>query len=255
MSPIKGSNKWKKPPTSVYENNYSYGIHFYQPMIDYISAKEQGYAAKPPHLPWNNDRGLSKYRFDEPIRTYSAEDLKRISHKIAGQAQRDLNKFGIVKRSPFSVVATAAAANITKHIGVENVTVKTKKKKSERIKQNRNMSVFERESDLYNKGGSIYSELETKAIRYRGKSANAIANTLLSESRRNAEASRTRKIDYLADNYIAEKNIGNISKNTVSKSLAQSNITNTTEIIKSVRTSSPTRCIVRVETEVPVIDD
>ncbi|GBP97181.1 Paramyosin, short form, partial [Eumeta japonica] len=145
-------NKWTKPPTAVYEDNYGYGINFYQPMIDYISAKEHGVDAKPPHLPWNNERGLEKYRPDRPVRVYSTEDLTRIAKDISEQAKQDLNHFEICKRTPFSVCATASAANIAKHVGVESVIVKAGKKKANREKikaerQKKRMDEIEKELD------------------------------------------------------------------------------------------------------------
>nr|CAD7454271.1 unnamed protein product [Timema tahoe] len=55
------SKGWQKPPTRLYEDNYGFGINFYQPMIDYLDAKEEKRTPKEyPHLPWSNERGLER---------------------------------------------------------------------------------------------------------------------------------------------------------------------------------------------------
>lgn len=237
-------------------------------MIDYISAKEHGVAAKPPHLPWNNERALDKYRFNKPIRAYSEEDLTRISHDIAEQAKRDLNTFTVGKRSPFSVIATAAAANVTKHVGVESVTVKAKKKKMEREKykaerQKKRMQEIEKELDLYEKEVNLGSELRQKAAMYRGKSAKAIAQTLLEESRRNVQNERMYKPDFQASRTLVNRDYTNLSKNVLAKALMESKAMNScdsrvtesiTETVR-VRETSPTTCVVRINTELPAIDN
>lgn len=273
MPPVKvpNYNKWNKPPTAVYEDNYGYGINFYQPMIDYISAKEQGVNAKPPHLPWNNERGLDKYRFDKPVKVYSEEDVSRISHEVAEQAKRDLNKFDVAKRSPFSVIATAAAANVTKHVGMESVTVKAKKKKVDREKikaerQKKRMEEIEKHLELYEANSKVGAELRGKAMMYRGKSAKAIAQTLLEESRKNVDQARVRRMDTEDRKRNIDRNYAKLAQSIMSKtteskysSQSESKISESvSETIKTVRRSrsiSPTTCIVRVHTEIPIIDD
>ncbi|XP_063837464.1 paramyosin, short form-like [Ostrinia nubilalis] len=271
MPPVKvpNYNKWNKPPTAVYEDNYGYGINFYQPMIDYITAKEHGVSAKPPHLPWNNERGLDKYRFDKPVKAYSEEDVTRISHEIAEQAKRDLNKFDVAKRSPFSVVATAAAANVTKHVGVESVTVKAKKKKLDREKinaerQKKRMDEIEKELELYEAASKVGAELRGKAMMYRGKSAKAIAQTLLEESRKNVDQARVRRMDTEAKKNVIDRNYAKLAQNIMSKTMeskysnqSESRVSESvSETIRTVRRSvSPTTCIVRVQTEIPIIDN
>ncbi|XP_026746365.1 paramyosin, short form-like [Trichoplusia ni] len=282
MPPVKvpNYNKWNRPPTAIYEDNYGYGINFYQPMIDYISAKDQGVATKPPHLPWNNERGLDKYRFDKPIQTYSPHDVSRISHEIAEQAKKDLNTFNVAKRSPFSVVATAAAANVTKHVGAESVTTKVAKKKADREKyrmerQKKRMAEIEKELDLYEKEVNVGAELRGKAKMYRGKSAKAIAQTLLEESRRNVEEDRNRKvfsddrklnrIEFRGKRNVIDKNLSQITQNVASQVMAQSKISSaaanklsdsmTETIHRAIRETSPTTCVVRIQTEIPIIDD
>lgn len=272
MPPVKvpNYNKWNRPPTAIYEDNYGYGINFYQPMIDYISAKGQGVATKPPHLPWNNERGLDKYRFDKPIQTYTEADVTRLSHEAAEQAKRDLNTFNIVKRSPFSVIATADAANVTKHVGVESATTKARKKKMEREKykmerQKKRMDEIEKELVLYEKEVNVGAELRGKAKMYRGKSASAIAQTLLEESRKNVEEDRSNKMEFRGKRSVIDRNLSQITEKVLSQAVAQSKISSasanklsesmTESIHRAIRETSPSTCIVRINTELPTIDD
>lgn len=273
MPPVQVPNycKWKRPPTSIYEDNYGYGINFYQPMIDYISEREHGVSAKPPHLPWNNERGLEKYRFDKPIRTYSEEDTSRIAREVAEQAKRDLNKFDVNKqRSAFSVVATAAAANVTKHVGVESVSVKAKKKKVDRAKitaerQKKRMDEIEKELELYEKAVNVGAELRGKALMYRGKSAKAIAQNLLQESRKNVDQGIVRHMDMQTRKKVVDHNLARLTENLMSSvQKSESRISNLTDhnfteslskTVRSIRATSPRKCIVTFETEYPAMDD
>lgn len=273
MPPVKvpNYNKWNRPPTAIYEDNYGYGINFYQPMIDYISAKGQGVATKPPHLPWNNERALDKYRFDKPIQAYSEADVTKISHEIAEQAKRDLNTFNISKRSPFSVIQTAAAANVTKHVGVESITTKARKKKVDREKikverQKKRMDEIEKELELYEKEVNVANELRGKAKMYRGKSAKAIAQTLLGESRKNVAEDRYKKIEFKGKRSTIEQNLSKITQNVMSQAVAESRISSaaanklqdviTESVSKTIRATSPSTCVVRIHNiEIPAIDN
>ncbi|XP_049884738.1 paramyosin, short form-like [Pectinophora gossypiella] len=274
MAPVKVPNycKWNRPPTAVYEDNYGYGINFYQPMIDYISAKERGVSSKPPHLPWNNERGLEKYRFDKPVRAYSNEDLTRIAREVSEQAKKDLNKYNISKRAPITVVATAAAANVTKHVGVESVTVKAKKKKVEREaikaeRQKKRMDEIEKELQQYEREANVGAELRGKAMMYRGKSAKAIAQTLLQETRKNCAEGQMRKMDLHARKALIDRSLARSTENLISSMMSESRISNISkmseskfseslsEAVRSIREVSPRRCIVTVETEYPAIQE
>ncbi|XP_045531257.1 paramyosin, short form isoform X2 [Pieris brassicae] len=261
MPPVKVDYKWTKPPTAIYEDNYGYGINFYQPMIDYINAKQQGESVKPPHLPWNNERGLEKYRFNKPVKTYSEHDLRQISQNVAAKAKRDLNSVSVGKRSPFSVIATAAAANITKHVESESITLKTKKKKEHRenIKVERKtkpLKEFERQLANLHSTTDIEADLKSKAKIYRGKSANAIAKTLFDESMQNVSTVMKKN---LKDKNTINGEWGK-SKSFVLKRPQALDLTenlSTDFKIKSIRTYndiSPKVCVVQVETEIPSIN-
>lgn len=272
MAPVKlpNYNKWNRPATSVYEDNYGYGINFYQPMIDYITDKEHGVASKPPHLPWNNERGLEKYRFDKPVRVYSQEDVSRISREVSEQAKRDLNDFRVAKRSPFSVAATAQAANVTKHVGVESVTVKAKKKKVDREniraeRQKKRMEEIDKELELYEKNVNVGAELRGKAFMYRGKSAKAIAQALLQESRCNVSEGQVRDMNLQARKHAVDRSLARMSENIMSSmSQSESRMSRTTqnqmsesisEAVRTIREVSPRRCIVTIDTEFPSMQD
>lgn len=267
MAPVKVPNysKWNRPPTAVYEDNYGYGINFYQPMIDYISAKEKGVPKNPPHLPWNNERGLDKYKFGK-VQTYTEQEVARLSREVAEQAKRDLNKFDVAKRTPFSVIATAAAANVTKHVGVESITTKAKKKKVDREKikaerQKKRMEEIEKELEIYEREANVGAELRGKALMYRGKSAGAIAQTLLEESRKNVEKGKIRRMDTEARKRVIDRNYATLSEKLMSETL-ETKLSSTSatklseaisETIRTVRETSPGPCIVRIKAEVPII--
>ncbi|XP_034839278.1 paramyosin, short form isoform X2 [Maniola hyperantus] len=264
MAPVKVPelNKWSKPPTAIYENNYGYGINFYQPMLDYITAKKMGAEVKPPHLPWNNERGLEKYRFDKPVKTYSENDLLKISKEVAEKARNDLNTFQVAKRSPFSVVATAAATNLTKHVAAESVTVKTRRKKVERenistVESVRGRRALERETDFVGSDLKLGSELKGKAKVYRGKSAKAIAQVLLEESNKNLAEGKIKKMQLNVSKVNLDGTVGKVTGH----SLSEIGDFKTRNMIKdklnelAIETGkTPKVCVVQIETEIPTIN-
>ncbi|XP_031767263.1 paramyosin, short form-like [Galleria mellonella] len=268
MAPVKvpNYNKWTRPPTAVYEDNYGYGINYYQPMIDYISAKENGAPRTLPHLPWNNERGLDKYKFGK-VQTYSEQEVAKLSREVAAHAKRDLNTFDVTKRTPFSVVATAAAANVTKHVGVESISTKTKKKRIDREKikaerQKKRMAEIEKELQLYEAEANVGAELKSKALMYRGKSAGAIAQVLLDESRKNVSEGKFRNLDSdikkrVDRNYaiLSKKIMNEALQETLSSKLENKLEETVSETIRTIREVSPTTCIVRIKTEAPIIVD
>ncbi|KPI96180.1 Paramyosin, short form [Papilio xuthus] len=256
MAPVNipNLNKWNRPPTSIYENNYGYGINYYQPMIDYIAAKEQGVAAKPPTLPWNNERGLEKYRYDGPIKTYSEADLSRISKEVAEKAKKDLNNFNVTKRSPFSVIATAAATNVSKHVATESVVVKTKKKRSERTKLER-QNTYVTDNALLDKSFSesaVGAKVKGQSKVYKGKSAKAIAQTLLSEGLNNVSEVRLKNFN-LRSNF-TNNNDYTIRSRRVESGDYEAELSQITKAIQLAK-NPPKVCVVRIETDIPSIDE
>ncbi|XP_013179264.1 PREDICTED: paramyosin, short form-like [Papilio xuthus] len=253
MAPVNipNLNKWNRPPTSIYENNYGYGINYYQPMIDYIAAKEQGVAAKPPTLPWNNERGLEKYRYDGPIKTYSEADLSRISKEVAEKAKKDLNNFNVTKRSPFSVIATAAATNVSKHVATESVVVKTKKKRTKLERQN----TYVTDNALLDKSFSesaVGAKVKGQSKVYKGKSAKAIAQTLLSEGLNNVSEVRLKNFN-LRSNF-TDNNDYTIRSRRVENGDYEAELSQITKAIQLAK-NPPKVCVVRIETDIPSIDE
>ena len=114
----KFTEKWHKPPTHFYEDNYKFGINFYQPMIDYLNVKKgnKQRGIDYPHLPWNNERGLEKY-CKKNVGSYSHEDLNKLVLETEVQAKYDLENVTIRKhRSNFGLSKSASAASLSKHI-------------------------------------------------------------------------------------------------------------------------------------------
>lgn len=110
--------KWHKPPTHFYEDNYKFGINFYQPMIDYLNVKKVNKRREIdyPHLPWNNERGLEKYS-KKNVGSYSHQDLHKLVLETEEQAKYNLENVTIRKhRSNFGLNKSVSAASLSKHI-------------------------------------------------------------------------------------------------------------------------------------------
>lgn len=89
------TSKWHHWPTYIYDQNYGYGMNYYQPMIDYIDKKT--YATNDrrieiPELPWNNGRIFWE---DKPIRLYSRNELMKLSIDAEHQARDHLLQFKV----------------------------------------------------------------------------------------------------------------------------------------------------------------
>ncbi|KAJ8969315.1 hypothetical protein NQ317_011435 [Molorchus minor] len=155
-----GSTKWQ-PTTTKYNYNYGVGINFYQPMVDFIEAKDQGRKTNFPHLPWTNELGLDQY---DPlkIKSYSHEDLSRISRKTEASIKAKLRDFKSTASSSFVLSKSVSAASITQktkmYDGLEDYRTKTDRE--------------------------IEEELRASQKYLRGKSAKAIERQLLSESKK-----------------------------------------------------------------------
>ena len=170
---------WQKPPTHFYADNYSYGINFYQPMIDYLDKKERKTKPKEyPHLPWSNERGLDKYSSKQLVRSYTEEDLHKLARQAEEQAKRDLKTFKIAKRTNFSLSKSASAASVTKHI--KQVSLK-KVKSYEKL--------HDMAEDIPTLEDLNITDAQKFAQEYlRGKSAKGIEAHLLAESLKNVSS-------------------------------------------------------------------
>lgn len=121
MASVTGNAKlkehWHKPPSSVYRDNYGFAINYYQPMIDYLDAKESNTVKPPkPHIPWSNERALTKYRPSNLIRCYSQGDLRKLAQEAEYKAKESLQSFKIAKRTDLSLSSTVKATKLTKKV-------------------------------------------------------------------------------------------------------------------------------------------
>lgn len=188
---IRPYKSWERPATAVYEDNYGYGINYYQPMIDYLNAKERGHSVEPPHLPWNNERALPAYRPGNRVRCYSEQELGRLAREAAEHAKSSAasTQYQVLRRSAFSVTKAASAVNVTKHVGTESAVTRTKGKINRR-----NLAAFDenrRNEHLLRMQQAVISsisedeEFRNTAKMLRGKSAKSIADTLVTRSLKN----------------------------------------------------------------------
>lgn len=93
--------KWRHYPTYIYDRNYSYGMNYYQPMIDYMDAKRlqprlslglKGRRMEPPELPWSDGRALWQEKRIEP---YTRDDLIRHAIDAEDEAKDHLSCFKV----------------------------------------------------------------------------------------------------------------------------------------------------------------
>lgn len=181
MAPARRYN-WERPRPSCYKYNYGVGINYYQPMVDYIDAKDKGTHSSFPHLPWTDELGLSQYDPRAPIRSYSAEDLTKISRRTAARAQASLRDFKATSKSSFQLNQSVCAASLTKQVQTQE------KKKRNLLRQIDKVKTRLMADDIdYDADADKRAEYSLRAIKrhLRGKSAGGIAQQLLSESRRN----------------------------------------------------------------------
>lgn len=173
------TTKWR-PATATYDYNYGVGINFYQPMVDFIEEKDRGRKRGLPHLPWTDELGLDQY---DPmkIKSYSQDDLTRISRTTEASAKEKLRDFKSCASSTFVLSKSVSAASITQKVKTE-----TKKKKSIIREIKKLKSKMHDDLGDYNpdKDKEIERQLMASQKYLRGKSAKGIAAQLLSESRK-----------------------------------------------------------------------
>nr|CAD7193729.1 unnamed protein product [Timema douglasi] len=166
---VKASKGWQKPPTRLYEDNYGFGINFYQPMIDYLDAKQEKRTPKEyPHLPWSNERGLERYSSNKLVKAYSEKDLRRLAE---ARAKADHGASTLTKqKTNFTLTGTASALSAINRKGSTKGEVRV---------ENMSDEVFD---DNVEQLASALRSAKAYAI---GKSAKAIESHLLAESLRN----------------------------------------------------------------------
>jgi hypothetical protein len=117
---LKPIPRWSKKPLA-YEYNYGYAMNFYQPMIDYLDAKESGRKPPIPHLPYANERALDKYRPSNAIHSYTERDLKgfeRVASRNAADRLKSAAEFcdATSSKSAYSLSKSYSAASVTKQV-------------------------------------------------------------------------------------------------------------------------------------------
>ncbi|XP_017797515.1 PREDICTED: paramyosin, short form-like [Habropoda laboriosa] len=115
--------RWKHWPTYIYDRNYSYGINFYQPMLEYIDRQGRSNSlaseyrrlriSEPPELPWTDGRLLWE---DKPVEPYSRRELIKRAVDAEDEARDHLSHFKIANRSDFSLSKTAQASHVTREV-------------------------------------------------------------------------------------------------------------------------------------------
>ncbi|XP_046141282.1 paramyosin, short form-like isoform X1 [Osmia bicornis bicornis] len=110
--------KWKHWPTYIYDKNYSCGVNYYQPMLDYIERQgrsnyRSSRMSEPPELPWSDGRVLWE---DKPVEPYSRHELIRRAIDAEDEARDHLSHFKIANRSDFSLSKTAQASHVTREV-------------------------------------------------------------------------------------------------------------------------------------------
>ncbi|XP_063982721.1 paramyosin, short form-like [Diachasmimorpha longicaudata] len=174
--------KWKHVPTTVYDQNYGFGINYYQPMIDYIDQKEQKIVKNPqlPELPWSDGRFLWEKK---RILPYSTEELRRYAFGAEEQAKEHLSHFKIAKRSDFSLKKAVEATHVARDIesGVEAAV----KIREQTIPLDASMADLSVQAVRNFQRIKHVQEALDHAKSLRGKSAKAIEYELKTESMKN----------------------------------------------------------------------
>lgn len=180
----------KRTPATIYEDNYGYTHNYYKPMIDYLDAKQKGKTPQYPHLPLSYERCMRKYQSNNSVNSYSIDQLTQLSIELSRRARKAILDQRVIKRSPFSVIKSAAAARCYKHIGIESVVDRTLRRQRERREESDRFQAMEdlklmRSIKNYQdeRKDVQLSESVRKAIR--GKTSNQIKDVLLAESLKN----------------------------------------------------------------------
>lgn len=189
---------WQKPATKYYDNNYSFGMNFYQPMIDWLDDRDRGLRPRPPpHLPWLNERGLKQYDpSQQGIKTYSKERARQLAVDAQLKAQESLRESKEVgplshPRSPFSLAKQVeVATSLTKKVLGES----HEERHADKILRERQLADLRRRTEdalAEFVPSRIMATTDLESSSYRAKSRRAIANELIMESMRHLQDSRT----------------------------------------------------------------
>lgn len=201
MAALQQIAKRRPPTTSVYSDNYGYTINFYQPMIDYLDAKQQGTEAQYPHLPWTNERGLKKYWPCNTVSTYTTTDCDKYSGQVAESAKKreeNFEDYKVIKRSPLAVTKSAIGARLGHRLGrskYETVEIRTIRKLEEQANERHLAKVMD-DIEHIKARFNAHKDLEISSglkMAVRGKTASQITAALLAESEKNIKVSRNQE--------------------------------------------------------------
>lgn len=193
--------KRRPPTTSIYSDNYGYTINFYQPMIDYLDAKQRGTDTQYPHLPWTYERGLKKYWPCKTVTTYTLNDIDKYSGAVAESAkirEKNFEDYKIIKRSPLAVTKSAIGARLGHRLGrskyetVEERTIRKLEVQANERYLNKVMDDIELIKMRFNTHKDVDISPGLKSA-IRGKTANQISAALLAESEKNIKVSRNQE--------------------------------------------------------------
>lgn len=193
--------KRRNPTTAVYEDNYGYTINFYQPMIDYLDAKQKGGDPQYPHLPWSNERGLRSYLPSNTVKVYSTDEVKRHTSEVtehAKQRDRSCEDYRIIHRTPLAVTKSAIGARLSTRLGrskYDTVEERTIRKLEEQANE-RHLRKITGDIDNIKERFNAHKDMELSAglkNAIRGKTASQISAALLAESEKNIKVSRNQE--------------------------------------------------------------
>lgn len=183
----------RRLPPDIYEDNYAYLINYYQPMIDYLDAKERGGSPKPPTLPWLCERWMNKYDTRKPIKPYDESRLPELTKKAETRARKYLPDYRAdMKRSCFSIIQTAEAARVEEHLNRVSFLERIEKKWKKRC-DDLNKTIQEERTkrlrDIERKLAQATAESDTNFSpsmkqALRGRDEGRIAQILMWESRK-----------------------------------------------------------------------
>lgn len=201
MASLQQIAKRRPPTTSIYSDNYGYTINFYQPMIDYLDAKQQGTDTQYPHLPWTYERGLKKYWPCNTVSTYTLNDIDKYSGAVAESAkirEKNFEDYKIIERTPLAVTKSAIGARLGHRLGrskyetVEERTIRKLEVQANERYLNKVMDDIEQIKVRFNTHNDVEISSGLKSA-IRGKTANQITAALLAESEKNIKVSRNQE--------------------------------------------------------------
>lgn len=151
-------------------------------MVDYIDDKSRGRRVNYPELPWTDERGLQQYNPSGLIRSYSERDLSTISRQTEARAKTRLKDFKATTKTQFDLEQSVSAASITRKIRTEEK--KSKKRQILRQIDQIKAKLTDKAEGEEEIAERIQTSLKSIKNYMHGKSAKAIEDQLLAESKR-----------------------------------------------------------------------